>query len=361
MFLQHLRERKMAIGTARMAHLALPNSEFHVGVDFERDARIDQVVASPGTFLLFPGPSARDITELEPGELKTLLVVDGTWPLAKKLIRVNPRLQTLPRVMFRPARPGNYRIRKEPAEHCVSTIEAVVEILGHLEGDAERYREMLRAFDAMVDTQIAHRDERQGPSRYALVRKPRTRPTVAERVSQELSELGSRLVLSYAESNSVPNEDGTRRHELLHLVAHRCGGETFEALIRPDEALDASAPFHAELSSEEILAGESRGSALARWRAFLREGDVLAGWGYFTHALVAPHAQGHAYLDLRERLLRVTRKKVGGLDEAVAGVPTMDADAASRGRAGRRMHALRTLHRALVERRISAGKNARRR
>ena len=32
--LQHVRERKTAIGTARMAHLSLPNSELHLGVSF---------------------------------------------------------------------------------------------------------------------------------------------------------------------------------------------------------------------------------------------------------------------------------------------------------------------------------------
>ena len=46
-FLQHPRERRVAIGTARMAHLSLPNSELHIGVDFSGHARLEALAAHP--------------------------------------------------------------------------------------------------------------------------------------------------------------------------------------------------------------------------------------------------------------------------------------------------------------------------
>ncbi|MFN7134575.1 MAG: DTW domain-containing protein, partial [Myxococcales bacterium] len=46
-FLQHPREGKVAIGTARMAHLALPNSELHQGVDFSAHPRLQALAAAP--------------------------------------------------------------------------------------------------------------------------------------------------------------------------------------------------------------------------------------------------------------------------------------------------------------------------
>ncbi|HZA15036.1 MAG TPA: tRNA-uridine aminocarboxypropyltransferase, partial [Myxococcaceae bacterium] len=216
-FLQHPRERRVPIGTARMAHLALPTSELHVGVHFDGDPRIEALADQPGTFLLFPGPRARDVETLAPGELRTLLVVDGTWPLARKLIKVNAALGKIPTLAFRPRRPGNYRIRREPAAHCLSTIEAVCEVLGHLEGEPERFRRMLAAFEAMVDAQIRHRAARTGPGRYRRAI-PR-RPSAPQRISAELRSFESRLVLVYAESNALPGTSAHERlHELLHLV-----------------------------------------------------------------------------------------------------------------------------------------------
>ena len=40
LLLQHPREAKVAVGTARMAHLSLPNSELHTGVSFEAHPRV---------------------------------------------------------------------------------------------------------------------------------------------------------------------------------------------------------------------------------------------------------------------------------------------------------------------------------
>lgn len=337
-FLQHARERRMPIGTARMAHLSLPNSELHVGIEFEGDPRIESVAQEPGTFILFPGEGARDVRELSPGELKTLIVVDGTWPLAKKLIRVNPTLQRVQKVAFTPERPGNYRIRREPAEHCLSTIEAVAEVLGHLEGDRVRFREMLKAFDAMVDTQIACKEARVGPTRYVKLR-PKTTPPAEVKVAEELRGYGERLVLVYAESNSIDAADGTRSHELIHLVASRpATGERFEARLRPSEVLSESTPHHVELPAELFVDGEDRAEALARFRAFLRERDVVSSWGYFSWDLVRPLCEGSEFIDLRERVVRVMHARPGGLDETavkLGGVlPT------SGGRAIRRIAAL---------------------
>ena len=53
------------------------------------------------------------------------MVVDGTWSQAKKVVRENPLLSSLPRYAFQPPAPSEYRIRREPQENYVSTIEAL--------------------------------------------------------------------------------------------------------------------------------------------------------------------------------------------------------------------------------------------
>jgi DTW domain-containing protein len=348
-FVQHLRERRVPIGTARMAHLALPNSELHVGIHFQGHPRIDALSAEPGTFLLFPDPAARDVTSLARDEIRTLVVVDGTWPLARKLIQLNPALRRLPTLAFRPARPGNYRIRREPAEHCLATVEAVSEVLGHLEDDRERFRRMLVAFEAMVNAQLEHQATRSGPSRYR--RSARRGPSVRERIAEELHEVGPRLVLVYAESNALPRlSEHEREHELLHLVASRpFPGGRFETLLAPSGELDAAAPHHLELPAVVLQSGEDRAGGLSHWASFLRADDVLAGWGHFTRALVAPHAPGARYLDLRERTLRVVKRRPGGLDEAPAALgSTAWREKWARGRAGRRIASLEAVYAALA-------------
>ncbi len=342
-FLQHRRESRVAIGTARMAHLALPNSEFHVGIEFEGDPRVDALAQQPGTFLLFPSDEARPIEELADGELKTLVVVDGTWPLAKKLIRVNPTLQRLPRVSFQPERPGNYRIRREPAEHCLSTIEAVAEVVGRLEGEPERLRQMLRAFDAMVDGQIDFAANREGPSRHRIRKTPYVPRAV--KIARELEALLPRAVLVYAESNAVNPTDGSRTQELLHLVASRpATGECFEALMRPSGELSPTTAGHVEISAEEILAtGEERASAFARWGDFLRKDDVFVSWGWFSLGLLREAGlPERKEIDLRERAISVLKTRPAGLEEAAVSLGGARPEG-GRGRAGRRLIALQTV------------------
>ena len=89
-------------------------------------------------YLLFPGPNA-STSRVRSDEPITLVVVDGTWWQARKLTKRNAELAALPQLRFTPPAPSNYRIRKEPADHCVATVEALAQVLGVLEGDPERF------------------------------------------------------------------------------------------------------------------------------------------------------------------------------------------------------------------------------
>ena len=140
-----------------LAHTCLKNSFLLDGVDFSEDRRLRAELErfAPGEVaLLFPGPSARPIEEAR-GTLKCLLVLDGTWNEAKKILHYTPFLQALPRVAFAPAEPSTYRIRKEPRPECVSTIEAIAHSLRALGEDEEVSRNLKAAFDLMVERQLA--------------------------------------------------------------------------------------------------------------------------------------------------------------------------------------------------------------
>ena len=114
------------------------------------------VPRDPGAALLFPGPSATPLNELSAAEHPDpLVVVDGTWPNARRIVRLNPWLSALPRVSLVPRQPGNYRIRRAKRPDVqLSTIEAIVEALRVLEPNNEGLPALLESFDKMIDRQI---------------------------------------------------------------------------------------------------------------------------------------------------------------------------------------------------------------
>jgi DTW domain-containing protein len=343
-FLQHPRERRRAVGTCRMAHLCLPNSELHEGVRLDEHPRVHELAAM-GAAVLFPGADAVDPLALPGGPPRHLVVLDGTWIEARKLLARSAVLRGMPRIGFTPAKPGNYRIRREPAAHCLSTIEAVVEVLGRLEGNGERFRPLLGVFDHMVETQLRHAQGTPLPYRR---RNPGVRPGVA--VQRELQAIGDRLVLVQGEANAQ-TRDSLRLGpaELVHLVAHRpATGERFVAIAAPRLPLSRVAPRHLDLSAATLLAGDSIADVLARWRAFRRDDDVLAIWGKHTIQLLRAEGEPDAAtIDLKSMAARAFGGSTGDTDAAATSLGGTTDTPWTPGRAGRRIAALDAVARAL--------------
>lgn len=153
--LQHPDEVRHALNTARLAALGLSKGELRVGEVFDDLAAL---IAAPGyrVGLLFPGEQAQPLVAyaVDPDERPWLLIVpDGTWRKARKLLYLNPLLDALPRVTLASVQPSRYRLRKAPEDGALSTIEAVTQALNALEG-AGRFDELLRPFDALIEGQI---------------------------------------------------------------------------------------------------------------------------------------------------------------------------------------------------------------
>lgn len=335
-FLQHRREAACKVGTARMASLCLPGSHVFVGMTFDDDPWVREVLSDPARppVLLFPGPDAPDILLHPPAGPVTLVVIDGTWSQAGKMVRESPLLQSLPRYAFTPPAASTYRIRTEPAAECVSTIEALAYVLGVLEGDPERFKALLKPFGTMVDFQVAHAERCHQPR----VRVRRRRKAPPPGPPTLLRDRPDDLILAAGESNAWPRRDATGiPDELVHWVALRpATGERFEAIVAPRHALCPSAELHAEVPAADLVAGESWASFAARWAAFLRPTDVLCTWGTYYSGLVA--SEGGALpderLDVRHSLRGTIGHRVGSLEgfaEAIGFAQT------GRGRAGVRL------------------------
>lgn len=336
--LQHPRERHVAIGTARMASLCLPHSTLVVGTRVDDDKAVVAALSDPArpAILLWPGPGARDLATDPPAHPVTLVVVDGTWSLAKKLVRLNPRIAALPRYALAPEAPSEYRIRREPAEGCVSTIEAMAQALGILEKNAARFSAMMIPFRAMVDTQIEHQSRLQG-GRVRARERGRNKPLCP--MDAAIADL-SRVVVISAEANAWPYADKVKPpDELVHLTAVRLGtGERFEAFVAPDEPLCPSTIVHARVSEERIVGGLPRAAFAEAWRAFVRDDDVLCAWNAYAVAILRGRG---AFLpercfDVRVGAARWLGAKPGGI-EALAKKLALDPPPMGEGRAGARL------------------------
>jgi DTW domain-containing protein YfiP len=315
--LQHPRERDVPIGTARMASLCLPDAELHIGASFAGSPVLARLLSDPErpAALLYPGEGAIDLSTHPPPGPITLVVVDGTWSQAKKIVKTTPELAALPRYSFVPARPSEYQIRKEPQDDYVSTIESLVYVLGALEGEPERFTSLLAPFRAMVAAQVDHAARRTGPPR----RRVRQRPRRGASAPAILRERTADLLVVAGEANAWPFGSPQREDdvgELVHWVAERPStGERFEAVIRP-VALAPTTTLHIRLAQARLAAGMSREEFVAAWRAFVRDDDVLVGWGSYAPrvltragAFVPP-----AHLDLRHVANVLANRRVGSLE-----------------------------------------------
>ena len=152
--LQHPSESTHALNTARLAALGLVNAELRVGEVFED---LGELLNRPGyrPVLLFPGDVAQVLTAYGDVDDRPLLLIvpDGTWRKARKLLYLNPLLDALPRVTLAQVTPSRYRLRKAPEPGALSTLEAVVQALNVLE-QPTCFDALLRPFEALIEGQI---------------------------------------------------------------------------------------------------------------------------------------------------------------------------------------------------------------
>lgn len=132
--LRHAAERKKASNTVRIAALALPGLQVHdyglPGPRFEPAA-----VLQPDTVLLFPeDPGGSTPAPPPPGQLRHLLVLDGTWAQTRRMLRRMPALASLPRLSVAAPEQAGPRLRRPHLEQGMATMEALLCVLEQVEG-----------------------------------------------------------------------------------------------------------------------------------------------------------------------------------------------------------------------------------
>ena len=175
--LMHPKEfKKTKNGTGRMTHNSLENSEIHIGIDFTNNNRINELLNSNEyePYVLYPGVDTIKLNKQAlPSEKKSLIfIIDSTWPCSKKMLRVSKNIGELKRVSFEHNKSSQFKIKTQPNQHCLSTIESTLCVLEQLnehhteEINKSQLDTFLQPFEQMVDYQIDCVKSHRGEVRY---------------------------------------------------------------------------------------------------------------------------------------------------------------------------------------------------
>lgn len=283
--------------------------------------------------LLYPSKNAIDLSSLPTHHMpKTLVVLDGTWSKALKLYKENPWLHNLTHYSLYPSQPSRYRIRLEPTDNHISTLEAIIEALKILE-PATNCQSLLHAFDQMIDTQIGYITSKEGVAR-------RKRPRIRERrsIPKLLSDSLDNVVVAYSENVRLENHERI----LVSLCAQRLGdGAFFQQFlslekhlahkiqdIEPSGILD----HHCQYAVDES-------TFLTRWNQYLRGDDVLCAWnkGTLKGLFALTGVPTNKYLFLKAAYGNTVKTKFGTLEDVISTAQISTLPTAFKGRAAQRM------------------------
>lgn len=314
--LQHHRERFHPFGSVRMLMSALQNGDLQVV--FHRAGRglLHPVEVPPGTGLVYPHPDGRDLCALSEQERPPRLVlIDGTWSQAHRLYQDNPWLQRLPHYSIRPTAKSRYLVRREPHEHCLSTLEAAVEAIRCLEPGLPGLDDLLALFDRMNADQVTRRE-----SSVVTPREKKTRSRASRALPSALVEGLGDIVVVHSESSELLLRTDPQRAKLFQGSALRPStAESFCAFVRSprgdpgDGYLGRLGLGRADIESQLSQEAFDRDFA-----AFLRPADVLVAWNTSAFRLLPSSVtSSHELLTLKAAYCNVRSGRCGTLEDVM--------------------------------------------
>ncbi len=134
--LMHPKEfKKVKNNTGFLTHLTLSNSEVIMGIDFSDNRRINEIIASHNSYILFPSENAINLTKQNPSTCRdtkepiAIFLIDSTWACTRKMFTLSKNLNTLQHMSFTTSRVSQYGIKEQPKSHYLSTIESTLVVL----------------------------------------------------------------------------------------------------------------------------------------------------------------------------------------------------------------------------------------
>ncbi|MCG9712276.1 DTW domain-containing protein [Shewanella insulae] len=166
--LTHEREYERPSNTGQLALAAFP--ELCRRVPWSRvapDEAIKQACESGDALLLFPKENEAGEPDNGAGVYETItpeqllakkgaergapqvIILDGTWQEARKMVRQSPYLQAARRLTLQESEPSRYRLRRNQLSQGLCTIECIISLMKSLAMSQEA-QQLDEAFDAFM-------------------------------------------------------------------------------------------------------------------------------------------------------------------------------------------------------------------
>jgi len=155
--------KKTKNGTGHFTNLSLENSEVHVGVDFSKHGKINEIIQTHSCYVLYPSVTSMNLNEevLKKEEKEIVIfLIDSTWPCSRAMLRESPNINALPKVSFAHTKRSTFTFKEQPQEYCLSTIESTLCLLELLNShgvenvDTHALENFLTPFHKMVEYQL---------------------------------------------------------------------------------------------------------------------------------------------------------------------------------------------------------------
>lgn len=133
--LMHPKEhQKTKNGTGYLTHLSLTNSKVFKGIDFSEHKEINEIIKNKNNqcYILYPGKESLNISQNDlPLNNKNLIIfiIDSTWACSRKILRKSRNLQHISQISFDNTELSEFKVKKQPKEYCLSTIESTKRVL----------------------------------------------------------------------------------------------------------------------------------------------------------------------------------------------------------------------------------------
>lgn len=172
--LMHPKEfKKTKNGTGHFTHLSLPNSKIYIGIDFTNHDEINAILndTNNNCLVLYPHKNSIKLntqTIQEKKKKNVLFIIDSTWPCSRKILACSKNIKDLPKVSFIHDKTSQFKIKTQPNEYCLSTMESTLCILELLNSHkienikTEYFETFLKPFEKMVEYQVTCAKEPNG-------------------------------------------------------------------------------------------------------------------------------------------------------------------------------------------------------
>jgi len=157
--------KKTKNNTGRFTHQSLPNSKIYIGIDFNTNDEINSIINDKqnSCYVLYPDKNSIKLNHqtIQVEKKKNVIfIIDSTWPCSNKILAVSKNISALPKVSFVHDKSSAYKIKTQPNEYCLSTIEStlcILELLNkhQIENIPQNSLDnFLKPFEKMVEYQI---------------------------------------------------------------------------------------------------------------------------------------------------------------------------------------------------------------